>query len=91
MRIKNKGRFIISMSIIFLILFIIFNMITTKVFSYEEQKLEKVIVSNGDTLWSIAKGLDGDINRNIFEIKRINNLEKSNLFVGQELLIPVNM
>lgn len=91
MRIKNKGRFIISMSIIFLILFIIFNMITTKVFSYEEQKLEKVIVSNGDTLWSIAKGLDGDINRNIFEIKRINNLEKSNIYVGQELLIPINM
>lgn len=90
MRIKNKVRFIISMSLIFLVMFLLVNMLTTKVFSHEEPRYEKVLVSNGDTLWTIAKGLDGDINKNIYEIKRVNNLEKSNIYVGQELLIPMN-
>ncbi len=90
MRIKNKTRFVISMIVISTLLFFIFNMLTTKVFSHEEPQYEKVLVADGDTLWSIAKNLDGDINRNIYEIKNINNLEKSNLYVGQELLIPAN-
>ncbi|MBQ9267755.1 MAG: LysM peptidoglycan-binding domain-containing protein [Clostridia bacterium] len=65
-------------------------MLTNIVFSHEETKYEKVLVSNGDTLWSIASSLEGNINRNIYEIKKVNNLEKSNLYVGQELLIPMN-
>ena len=89
MRIKNKARFIITMSIIFLGVFFIVSMLTTKVFSYEKVQYSKVIVSNGDTLWSIAGEMKGNINKNIYEIKKVNNLEQSNLYVGQELLIPV--
>lgn len=88
MRIKSMPRFIISMSIIFVLMFSIFNCIFGGVFSYQEPTYEKVIVSNGDTLWSIAKSLDGNINENIFEIKKINNLNNSDIYIGQELLIP---
>lgn len=88
MRIKSMPRFIISMSIIFVLMFSIFNCLFGGVFSYQEQTYEKVIVSNGDTLWSIASALDGNINENIFEIKKINNLNNCDIFVGQELLIP---
>ena len=90
MRIKSKSRFIISTSIIFLLMFLLISLFTNKVFSHEETKYEKVIVSDGDTLWSIASTLDGNINRNIYDIKSINGLEKSNIYVGQELLIPIN-
>lgn len=89
MRIKNKSRFIISMTIIFLGVFFLISMITNKVFSHEDIRYKKICVSNGDTLWSIASELDGNINKNIYEIKKVNNLEKSNLYIGQELLIPI--
>lgn len=90
MRIKNMKRFIISMTIILAIIMFIFNAFTNTVFSHEEPKYEKVIVSTGDTLWSIAKSLDGNINENIYNIKEINNLDQSNIYVGQELLIPLS-
>ncbi len=88
MRIKSMPRFIISMSIIFIVVFSIFNSVFGVVFSHEEQKYEKVIVAKGDTLWSIAQTIDGNINENIFEIKKLNNLNNSDIYVGQELLIP---
>ena len=90
MRIKNRKRFIVSMSLIFMLLFLIVSLFTNKVFSHEEPKYEKVIVSNGDTLWSIASSLNGNINKNIYNIREVNGLVKSDIYVGQELLIPLN-
>ena len=46
------------------------------------------MVSQGDTLWSIASGLKGNVNENIYNIKKLNNLDSSNIFIGQELVIP---
>lgn len=89
MRIKIKPRFIISMSIIFILGFSFFNGVFGVVFSHQEPIYEKVIVAKGDTLWSIAQTIDGNINENIFEIKKLNNLNDSDIYVGQELLIPV--
>lgn len=89
MRIKNMKRFVISMTIILTFIIFICNVITTKVFSHEEETYKTIKISTGDTLWAIASELDGNINENIYTIKKINNLEQSNLYVGQELLIPV--
>lgn len=89
MRIKNMKRFIISMTIILTFIIFLCSIITNKVFSHEEQKYKTITISSGDTLWAIASELNGNINENIYNIKKINNLEKSNLHVGQELLIPV--
>lgn len=88
MRIKNMPRFIFSMTILFIIVVSIISMITTKVLSYEKPTYEKIVVSNGDTLWSIASNLKGNINENIYHIREINHLEKANLSIGQELIIP---
>lgn len=41
------------------------------------------IVKKGDTLWSIAKKLNIDVN----ELKKLNNLESNLLSIGQELII----
>ena len=89
LKIKNKARFTFSMFILFVIIISLFSMVTTKVFSYQEPKYSEITVSYGDTLWSIAKKLDGNINENIFNIQKINNLENCNIYEGQTLLIPV--
>jgi LysM repeat protein len=68
---------------------IIFNSFYTKVFSYQAPKYETTVVAKGDTLWSIAKNYDGNINENIYEIRKANNLNTSDLYIGQELLIPI--
>lgn len=88
MRIKSMPRFITFLIILFVIISCITNMFINKVFSHEEEKYECVVVSEGDSLWTIASNLKGDINRNIYDIKKINNLDSSMVYVGQSLLIP---
>ena len=88
MRIKNMKRFILSLTILFLLISFLCSMICSKVFSYTELEYKEIIVSEGDTLWSIASNLKGNVNENIYEIKKINNLKDSYIYVGQELLIP---
>ena len=88
MRIKNMPRFILFLAILFVAISCLTNMFFNKVFSYEEPKYKNVVVCQGETLWSIASELDGNINENIYNIKKLNNLSNSNLFIGQELIIP---
>ena len=88
LRIKNKLRFTISMAVIFIFLFSIVNAISSKVFSYQQPQYDEVVVAYGDTLWTIASNLDGNIGENIYNIQKINNLENCNIFEGQILLIP---
>lgn len=89
LKIRNKVRFTISMFIIFIIIMSAFSAITKKVFSYQESRYEKITVSYGDTLWSIAKDLNGNISENIYNIQKVNNLKDCNIFEGQTLLIPI--
>ena len=88
MRIKNLKRFIISMTILFTIISFLCSLLTNKVFSYTVPEYEKIVVSKGDTLWSIASELNGDIRENIYEIKKINNLTSDLIIAGKTLIIP---
>ncbi len=54
-------------------------------------KTQTVIVTAGDTLWSIAEeygGESSDIRDTMYQIKKLNNLKSSDLVVGQSLEIP---
>lgn len=88
MRIKNMPRFILFLTILFVAISCLTNMFFNKVFSYEEPRYKSITVCQGETLWSIASDLNGNINENIYNIKKLNNLSNSNLFIGQELIIP---
>lgn len=96
MKVVNTKKFIRSICIIFLMIFGISLIIGNNSLSHEETKYKIVIVSNGDTLWSIAKiekqsnsyYLDTDIRDIVTSIKLINHLDNSNLKINQELLIP---
>lgn len=90
MRIKSMPRFILFLTILFFAISFLTNMFLYKVFSHEEQLYKEVVVCKGETLWSIAKDLDGNVNENIYNIKKLNSLSNSNLYVGQTLVIPCN-
>ena len=80
MRIVNKKRFIISMSVVFTIVICLCGMISGKVFSYTVPEYHKIIVSEGDTLWQIARRGTGDIHKTIYQIKEANSLSSSYIY-----------
>jgi hypothetical protein len=53
--------------------------------------LVQTTVQPGESLWSVAQRIapDNDPREVIAQIRRINDLESSQLLVGQQLLLPV--
>lgn len=50
-----------------------------------------ITVESGDTLWSIASEYGSnrnDVRQLIYEISNLNELESSEIYIGQQLLIP---
>lgn len=96
MKIVNRKKFvrmvILGVGVILAISFYFSNIC----FSKGEVQTKTIYVSNGDTLWSIAKEQqennsyyqEKDIRHIIYEIKKLNHLDiNSNLVVGQKLEI----
>lgn len=78
-------------------LFMLFNAICNYTFGFKNIETKTIIVEKNDTLWSIAEDIcktsSGNLNIQniIIEIKNINNLNSSEIFVGQELNVPIYM
>lgn len=96
MRIVDKRKFARSMSItITLVIFIILILVNTS-FSHVETRYKEVAISSGDTLWNIAKSEQSnnlyfenkDIRDIVYEIKNLNNLDTSNLIIGEKIIVP---
>lgn len=96
MRRINKRKFVRSTTItIGLIVFVIL-VLSNISFSHTEVTYKEIAISSGDTLWSIAKYEknnnsyfeDKDVRDIIDEIKHLNNLNTSNLSIGDKLSIP---
>ena len=97
-KIKNiykKICYIIIISFI-LSLALVFIMGNKKTSSFIDVTYKTIYVSSGETLWEIARieaanndyYANKDIRNIVKEIKDINKLSSSNLFPGQELIIP---
>lgn len=94
LKIVNKRKFMRSVIIIFLLIVGMSFIISNKSFSHTEVKYKTIYVSNGDTLWSIAKQEqetneyynNKNIRTIIEDIKHINSIN-SNLKENQELKI----
>lgn len=89
MRIKNTKRFILSLTLLFVLISFLCSMVTNKVFSYTMPEYKTIKISQGDTLWSIASKLEGNVSENIYQIKKANSLQNSCIYIGQELLVPI--
>ena len=65
----------------------------TMAFSYipeGEREYKTVVVSSGDTLWSIAcEYTSGDVRSKIKDIKNFNNMTNDVLTVGEHLKVPL--
>ena len=95
-KIVNKKKFIKNISVLIAVLIISLLFINNKALSHKEMEYKSVYVSNGDTLWNIAKNeqienkyYEGKDIRDIMEsIKKVNNLTTSSLQIEQMLEIP---
>lgn len=95
LKIVNKGKFVRSIILVFLLIVGISFIISSKSFSHTESSYKTIYVSSGDTLWSIAKEeqnsneyyKDKNIRNIVDEIKKINHMTNSDLKVNQELKI----
>ena len=97
MRIANVGKFIRSILIIMGIILCLMLFISKTTLSHGETEYKTIYVSEGDTLWNIAKSnqknngyyKDKDVRYIINDLMKINDLNNSNVNINQELLIPI--
>lgn len=96
MKIKNVKKFIRSILIILGIALAITLLISKATLSHKEVEYKTIYVSQGDTLWNIAKDnqmtneyyKNKDVRYIINDLMKVNNLDNSNINVNQELMIP---
>ena len=95
MKIVNVKKFIRTMSVLVILIFIII-LFSNKTYSKVDTKYKEESIILGDTLWSISQEEakinkyfeNKDIREIVSEIKRINKLDNLDLKEGQKLLIP---
>lgn len=90
---KINFKTIVTLFVILLVCGVIF---TNKVFAIEQTPTRSYEVQVNDTLWKIAskickKSDNKDLNTQkvVYEIKELNSLTTSDIYVGQELVIPI--
>ena len=95
--IESKIRFTIFITLMIMIIGLSLNAVLNLSKAYADGKgtdiktYYAITVESGDTLWSIAQNYVGsktDIREFIYEIKTLNDLDSSDIQIGQELLIP---
>lgn len=93
---KNRRNRVKTRKMLFVICIIFLFLIvsTSSIIAKEHIKKQTIYVSNGDTIWSISRFCIGDNNsiniQNVVkEIIDLNALENSNIFPGQELIVPI--
>ena len=96
MKIKNIRKFIRSILIILGIILSLTLFVSKSTLSHGEPEYKTIYISEGDTLWNIAKTnqisneyyKDKDVRYIINDLMKINNLSNSNININQELKIP---
>jgi LysM repeat protein len=93
MRIKDKWKFVSSITLLIGIVVVIIAITTniTKEPTYTES-YSIIHVTRGETLWSIAeeyKKPNTDTREYIYEIRKLNDMETSEIYEGQTLQIIV--
>ena len=93
-RYKINSKRIIRNILFLLLIFIIFNMLTSTIFGKRDLKTTSITVKYGDTLWGISKNIcskDSSLNIQevIYDIKEINGLDSNEIINGETLQIPI--
>lgn len=96
MKIKNIKKFIRGIFIILGIIFLLSLIFVKSTLSYTTKEYITIFVKSGDTLWSIASDMQEnnsyykgkDIRYIIGDLREINELKNSMVYVNQKLKIP---
>lgn len=92
-KIVNKFRFLIFLSVSVILISYIFMLFFNIVSGDEIERYTNYYVDKGDTLWSIANTITDeniDIREAVYDITQLNNLSESiYIYPGQQLLLPV--
>lgn len=93
-RYKINGKRIIRNILFLLVIFIIFNMLTSTIFGKKDIKTTSITIKSGDTLWGISKEIcnnDSSLNIQevIYDIKEINGLDSNEIITGSLIYVPV--
>ena len=85
---KNNERF--SMFIIVAMLTASSIIFANMAYGYRDSECVVVSVKQGDTLWGLSKQYckGNDIRKYIYEVKRLNNLKGSEIYMGIDLKLP---
>ena len=94
-RIKNKFRFITSLTIMMLLVAFASSCLFGFGVAAGSDVMETITVEvhDGDTLWDLAKTYgpkNMDCRRLVYEIQKINGVNASSLVAGQSIEIPVS-
>ena len=95
LKIVNIKKFLRTFIIMIGIVLTLIIMNFSNTYSKSETKYKEEYIGSGETLWSIAENevktnpyyKDADIRKVVYEIKEINNINDSNLIIGQKILI----
>ena len=90
-KLTNKKRFIIIVCVLVSVIISTTILITKRPEGKSEEIYNEIIIKYGDTLWDIAVEIsDGsiDVRKMVSEIRKINNMETSDLHIGQLVKIP---
>lgn len=91
---KQKSNKVVVNILFILGLLFIYTLFTNFNLADKQITTNEVVVQSDDTIWNLAKNACKDnenlnVQNVVIEIKKINNLESSNIYVGQVLNIPV--
>ncbi len=95
-RVVSKARFTAFLLVLVMIMVMITGLVfrTVRVNGESAEKFQVVQVMDGDTLWTLAEKYtpkDQDVRRTIYEIRKANGMETSDLSAGQILKIPADL
>ena len=96
MKIVNLRKFTRSIIVLLFLILGVSIIFAKSTLSYKQLEYKSIYVDYGDTLWKIAEEQKEsneyykkkDIRDIIYDIKKLNNLTSSDIYVAQELKIP---
>jgi LysM repeat protein len=94
-RLTRRGRlavFALMLAVVFAVALALSGQSTATGESGQEVRTERIVVAPGQTLWTIATEYadGGDVREAIDELEKLNALDTSMLYAGQELFVPVD-
>jgi len=87
----NYRKFVRIISITLILMVVMIFTVKSNASGLTKDSFKEIIVCQGDTLWTISKyyGNGEDVQKVIYDIMKFNSLEKSDIYPGQRLKIPL--